>query len=133
MIARNVKSASFLSQHAAKAMIAAGRAGGLSISARRLGWSLCRASRLLPAKAAVLHMTRCLAVEWGRYGITVNAVAPTFIATPGTEAALSDPAFRADTLERDRGPAPDRRADEVAAGVLFLARRRHRSSPGTRW
>ena len=47
-------------------------------------------------KAAIAHLTRCLAVEWGRHGITVNAVAPTFIATPGTESALSDPEFRAD-------------------------------------
>jgi NAD(P)-dependent dehydrogenase (short-subunit alcohol dehydrogenase family) len=27
-------------------------------------------------KAAVAHLTRCLAVEWGQHGITVNAVAP---------------------------------------------------------
>src|SRR5947208_3587118 len=36
-------------------------------------------------KAAVSHLTRCLAVEWGRHGITVNAVPPTFVRTPGTE------------------------------------------------
>ena len=42
-------------------------------------------------KAAVSHLTRCLAVEWGEHGIAVNAVAPTFIRTPGTEPALSNP------------------------------------------
>src|SRR5262249_60457859 len=52
------------------------------------------------AKAAVSHLTRCLAVEWGEHGITVNAVAPTFIETPGTEPVLSDDAFRADVEER---------------------------------
>ena len=36
-------------------------------------------------------MTKCLAVEWGKYGINVNAVAPTFIETPGTTPALSNP------------------------------------------
>ncbi len=51
-------------------------------------------------KAAISHLTKCLAVEWGEHGITVNAVAPTFIATPGTEPALADPAFRADVEER---------------------------------
>jgi NAD(P)-dependent dehydrogenase (short-subunit alcohol dehydrogenase family) len=47
-------------------------------------------------KAAIVHLTRCLAVEWGKYNITVNAVAPTFLETPGTEACLADAAFRAD-------------------------------------
>jgi NAD(P)-dependent dehydrogenase (short-subunit alcohol dehydrogenase family) len=40
-------------------------------------------------KAAIAHLTWCLAVEWGRHGITVNAVAPTFIRTPGTTYALT--------------------------------------------
>ena len=34
-------------------------------------------------KAAIAHLTKCLAVEWARHGINVNAVAPTFIKTPG--------------------------------------------------
>jgi 2-deoxy-D-gluconate 3-dehydrogenase len=37
------------------------------------------------------HLTKCLAVEWGEYGINVNAVAPTFIRTDGTSEALADP------------------------------------------
>ena len=40
-----------------------------------------------------MSSTRCLAVEWGMHGINVNAVAPTFIRTPGTEVALSIPTF----------------------------------------
>src|SRR6185295_3181334 len=54
-------------------------------------------------KAGVSHLTKCLAVEWGKYGITVNAVAPTFIETPGTDKMLSDKAFRADVIERIAG------------------------------
>ena len=52
------------------------------------------------SKAAISHLTKCLAVEWGQHNITVNAVAPTFISTPGTADALADPAFRADVIER---------------------------------
>lgn len=72
------------------------------------------------AKAAVSHLTRCLAVEWGQYGINANAVAPTFIRTPGTEAALSDPAFQADVAERIAALHRIGEPEEVAGAVVFL-------------
>lgn len=72
-------------------------------------------------KAAISHLTKCLAVEWGKHNITVNAVAPTFIATPGTEAALADPAFRADVLERIAGLHRIGEPMDVAGAVVFLA------------
>jgi NAD(P)-dependent dehydrogenase (short-subunit alcohol dehydrogenase family) len=71
-------------------------------------------------KAAVSHLTRCLAVEWGRYGINANAVAPTFVHTPGTEPALSDPSFRADVEERIAALHRIGEPDEVAGAVVFL-------------
>jgi NAD(P)-dependent dehydrogenase (short-subunit alcohol dehydrogenase family) len=73
------------------------------------------------AKAAVIHLTRCLAVEWGELGIRVNAVAPTFIETDGTEPALSDPAFRADVVERIAALHRIGTPDEVSPAVVFLA------------
>jgi NAD(P)-dependent dehydrogenase (short-subunit alcohol dehydrogenase family) len=48
-------------------------------------------------------------------------VAPTFIATPGTEPALADPAFRADTVERIAALKRIGAPVEVAGAVLFLA------------
>ena len=73
------------------------------------------------SKAAVSHLTKCLAVEWGQHGINVNAVAPTFIRTPGTEPALSDPAFEADVLERIAGLHRIGEPVDVAGAVVFLA------------
>lgn len=122
VIALNVRASFFLAQHAARHMIAAGRGGRIVNLGSQAGLvALPGEPVYCLAKAAVLHMTRCLAVEWGEHGITVNAVAPTFIATPGTETALSDPGFRADTVERIAALHRIGRPVEVAAGVLFLA------------
>jgi NAD(P)-dependent dehydrogenase (short-subunit alcohol dehydrogenase family) len=72
-------------------------------------------------KAAIGHLTKCLAVEWGSHGITVNCVAPTFIETPGTESALGDPAFRADVLDRIAGLHRIGQPSDVTGAVVFLA------------
>jgi len=72
------------------------------------------------AKAAVSHLTRCLAIEWGQHGIAVNAVAPTFIRTPGTEPALSDPEFRAEVEQRIAALHRIGVPEEVAGAVVFL-------------
>ena len=72
-------------------------------------------------KAAIAHLTKCLAVEWGVFGITVNCVAPTFIETPGTEPALSDPAFRADVIERIAALHRIGQPLDVTGAVVFLA------------
>jgi NAD(P)-dependent dehydrogenase (short-subunit alcohol dehydrogenase family) len=72
-------------------------------------------------KAAIAHLTKCMAVEWGKHNITVNAVAPTFIATPGTEPALSNPAFRDEVIERIAALHRIGKPVEVAGAVVFLA------------
>ena len=73
------------------------------------------------SKAAVAHLTKCLAVEWGQYGINVNAVAPTFIKTPGTADALSDPDFASDVLERIAALHRVGEPVDVAGAVVYLA------------
>jgi NAD(P)-dependent dehydrogenase (short-subunit alcohol dehydrogenase family) len=72
-------------------------------------------------KAGIAHLTKCLAVEWGCHNITVNAVAPTFIHTPGTGPALADPAFRNDVIERIAALHRIGEPMEVAGAVVFLA------------
>jgi NAD(P)-dependent dehydrogenase (short-subunit alcohol dehydrogenase family) len=117
----NTKSSFFLSQHAATHMRAAGRGAIVNVSSQAGLVALPGESSYCIAKAAVNHLTRCLAVEWGDYGIRVNAVAPTFIETDGTSEALSDPAFRADTVERIAALHRIGVPTEVSGAIVFLA------------
>jgi len=71
-------------------------------------------------KAAIAHLTKCFAVEWGKYNITVNAVAPTFIKTPGTEQWLNDEDFKKEILSKvvlGRVGIPK----DVTSAILFLS------------
>ena len=119
--ALNTKSTYFLSQHAAKHMRAAGGGAIVNVASQAGLVALPGESAYCVAKAAVVHMTRCHAVEWGEYGIRVNALAPTFIETDGTEAALADAVFRADTVERIAGLHRIGVPREVSGAAVFLA------------
>ena len=72
-------------------------------------------------KAGIAHLTKCLAVEWGKYNINVNAVAPTFIHTPGTEPDLANAEFRAEVMDRIAALHRIGEPIEVAGAVVFLA------------
>jgi NAD(P)-dependent dehydrogenase (short-subunit alcohol dehydrogenase family) len=120
-VALNLKATFFASQAAARVMIPRNSGRIINLSSQAGHIALPTESVYCAVKAAVSHLTKCLAVEWGKYNITVNAVAPTFIATPGTEEALSDPAFRADVLERIAGLHRIGEPVEVAGTVVFLA------------
>jgi NAD(P)-dependent dehydrogenase (short-subunit alcohol dehydrogenase family) len=114
----NVRSALFLSQHVARSMPAGGAIVNIASQAGIV--ALPGESSYCIAKAAMLHMTRCHAIEWGERGIRVNAVAPTFIETDGTAEALSDPAFRADVIDRIAALHRIGKPTEVAGAVVFL-------------
>src|SRR5438477_6485646 len=99
-LAINLKGTFFASQAAGRIMIRQKSGKIINMSSQAGFAALPTESIYCMTKAAIVHLTKCLAIEWGKHGITVNAVAPTFIHTPGTENALADPASRADTIER---------------------------------
>jgi NAD(P)-dependent dehydrogenase (short-subunit alcohol dehydrogenase family) len=117
----NVKGTFFASQAAGRVMIGQGYGRIVNLSSQAGFVALPTESVYCTSKAAVSHLTRCLAVEWGRHNITVNAVAPTFIRTPGTEPDLADPEFRADVEERIAGLHRIGEPMDVAGAVVYLA------------
>lgn len=117
----NLKGTFFTSQAAGKVMIRQKYGRIINMGSQAGVVALPTESIYCMTKAAIAHLTKCLAVEWGQYNITVNAVAPTFIATPGTEPALSDPEFRADVVERIAGLHRIGDPMDVAGAVVFLA------------
>ena len=117
----NVKGVFFASQAAGRAMIRQGGGRIINLSSQAGFIALPTESVYCISKAAVAHLARCLAIEWGGHGITVNAVAPTFIRTDGTAADLADSAFHDEVVERIAGVHRIGEPVDVAGAVVYLA------------
>jgi NAD(P)-dependent dehydrogenase (short-subunit alcohol dehydrogenase family) len=120
-LAVNLKGTFFASQAAGRVMIRQKYGRIINVSSQAGFAALPTESVYCMTKAGIVHLTRCLAVEWGKYNITVNGIAPTFIETPGTEECLSDAAFRADVVERIAALHRIGQPMDVAGAVVFLA------------
>lgn len=86
----NVKGSFFVAQEVGKRMLARARgaAPGTYTGGRIINIASMAGLRVLPqigvycmSKAAVVHMTKAMALEWGKYGINVNAICPGYIDT----------------------------------------------------
>ncbi len=78
----NLKGAFFMAQAAARQMIAAKREGRIVNIASAAGLrTMGQLGSYGMSKAAMIHMTKSMAREWGRHGINVNAICPGYIAT----------------------------------------------------
>lgn len=120
-LAINLKGTFFASQAAGRIMIRQKHGCIINIGSQAGFAALPTESVYCMTKAGISHLTKCLAVEWGKHNIRVNAVAPTFIHTPGTEPALSDPAFRAEVVQNVAALHRIGEPIEVAGAVVFLA------------
>jgi NAD(P)-dependent dehydrogenase (short-subunit alcohol dehydrogenase family) len=119
----NLRGAFFLTQEAGRHLIAAGRGGCIvNVASTHALVGASERSTYGISKAALVGMTRMLAVEWATHNIRVNAVAPGRLATasPSRAEKGADPAYMAAMLQR----IPLHRlatAEEVAATIAYLA------------
>ena len=116
----NLKGAWLVASEAGKRMIAAEAAGSIVNTASILGLrpAIGQAS-YATAKAGLVHLTRCLALEWARKDIRVNALCPGFFVTDMNRYFLESKRG-----QRYLASTPARRAgefDEISAPFLLLA------------
>jgi NAD(P)-dependent dehydrogenase (short-subunit alcohol dehydrogenase family) len=123
VIAVNLRGAWLFDQAVGKHLIERKRAGSIinmASVAGQVGLTTGNAN-YAASKGAIIALTRCLAVEWARYGIRINAIAPTHFRTPLVAAAIErNPAL----LDYFLGNIPLGRLGEpqdIVGAAIFLA------------
>jgi len=120
MMAVNLKGLFFCCQAAGRIMLEQGSGRIVNMSSQAGVVGIREHAVYSASKGGVNLLTKVLALEWSSRGVTVNAVAPTFIYTPGTADRLDQPEYLAGVLER----LPIGRVGsttDVAAAVIYLA------------
>jgi NAD(P)-dependent dehydrogenase (short-subunit alcohol dehydrogenase family) len=120
IIDTNLKGAFLVCRAVGRRLIEAGRGGRIiNISSQLGAVGYPGRAPYCASKHGLDGLTRALGVEWAKYGILVNSIAPTFVYTPLTRPFFDDPAFKDDVLRR----MPIGRimeSDELNGSVLFL-------------
>jgi NAD(P)-dependent dehydrogenase (short-subunit alcohol dehydrogenase family) len=116
----NLKSAFLFSQLVGKRMKEQG--SGRIINIASVGGHVALRTGVVygATKAAMIQMTKILALEWGKYGIQVNAIGPWYFNTPLTEKLLADPVYLGEIVSR----TPLQRVgelQELVGPAVFLA------------
>jgi NAD(P)-dependent dehydrogenase (short-subunit alcohol dehydrogenase family) len=121
VIDTNLKGTFFAAQAAARHMVARGEGGRIVNIASQAGVvGIEERSAYGASKGGMILLTKVLAIELAQYGITVNAVAPTFVGTELTRSTLEDPEWRERILSRiPLGRVGE--AEDVVAATVYLA------------
>ena len=116
----NLKGLFFCCQAVGKVMIRQKRGKIINISSQTGSVGLPQRAAYCSSKAGVNLLTKVLAIEWAKYNIHVNAIAPTFIETPLTKRMFEKEGFREYVL----GNIPLGRVgkpQDMVGGVIYLA------------
>ena len=117
----NIRAAYFLAQAVARGLVAAGRGGSIIQISSQMGHvgGVDRAV-YCATKHALEGMTKAMAVEWGRHGIRVNTLGPTFVRTPFTQATFDNPERRA-WIESKIHLGRVGEIEDIMGAVVYLA------------
>lgn len=120
LLAVNLSAVFRLSREAGKHMLERGSGSIVNIASLLSFQGGIRVPAYAASKGGVAQLTKALANEWAPRGVTVNAIAPGYIATKNTDALRADPERSRQILER----IPAGRwgeASDIAGATLFLA------------
>lgn len=116
----NLKSVFFLCQAAGRHMIAQGKGRIINIASMLTFQGGIRVPSYTASKSGIGGLTKLLANEWAKHGLSVNAIAPGYIATNNTAALQADEARNAAILDRiPAGRWGD--AADLGGAAVFLA------------
>lgn len=117
----NLKGAYFLTQAVAKGLVAAGKPGSLiNISSQMAHVGGLDRAVYCATKHAVEGFTKSMAIEWGKAGIRINTVCPTFILTDLTRPTFENPEKRAWIEDKIKLGRPGE-VEDIMGAVVFLA------------
>ena len=117
----NLRSAYFLSAYAAEALLSAGKPGSIIHISSQMGQvgGIDRAV-YCASKHGLEGMVKSMAIEWGKAGIRINTIAPTFIRTPLTEGTFGNPERLAWIMDKIKLPRVGE-VEDIMGAAVFLA------------
>ena len=127
----NLRSAYFLSAFAARALIDAGRPGSIIHISSQMGHvgGIERAV-YCASKHGLEGMVKSMAIEWGKSGVRINTICPTFVRTPLSGPSLDDATRLAWIMERIKLPRVGE-VEDIMGAAVFLASRASAMVTGT--
>jgi gluconate 5-dehydrogenase len=120
LLQTNVASVFHVGQAVARHMIARGRGRIINIASVQTALARPGIAPYTATKGAVGNLTKGMATDWARHGLTCNAIAPGYFETPLNAALMADPEF--DAWLKKRTPAGRwGRVEELKGACIFLA------------
>jgi gluconate 5-dehydrogenase len=120
LLQTNIASVFHVGQAVARHMIARGRGRIINIASVQTALARPGIAPYTATKGAVGNLTKGMATDWARHGLTCNAIAPGYFETPLNAALMADPNF--DAWLKKRTPAGRwGKVEELKGACIFLA------------